>query len=119
MDDLSDVIQLLQSGTYVVTRPDATTLLNGRRVEPTTTTFEITASAQPASGRAIAALPEGLRSTEAMEIYTSAELRQARPEAGVEADRIAVDGAVFEVVNVKRWNKLGNFYRATITRLSE
>lgn len=119
MDDLSDVIELLQSGTYTVTRPNPTTLLNGRRVEPTSTTFEITASAQPASGRSIASLPEGLRSSESMDVFTRTELRQARPDASVEGDRISIDGAVFEVANVKRWNKLGNFYRATVVRLFE
>ena len=119
MEDLSDAIELLQSGSYVVTRPNATTLLNGRRVEPTTTTFDITASVQPASGRSIQGLPEGLRSSESMDVFTATELRQARPDASVEGDRISIDGAVFEVVNVKRWNKLGNFYRATVVRLFE
>lgn len=118
MDDLSDVIELLQSGTYVVTRPGTTTMLNGRRVAPSSTTFDITASAQPASGRSIQRLPEGLRSTEAMDVYTTTELRQARPEAGVEADRIAIDDGVFEVQTVMRWNKLGNFYKVTATRVS-
>lgn len=116
--DLSDVIELLASGCYRVSRPGTTSILNGRRIGPTFTTFDITASAQPASGRSIERLPEGLRSNEAMDVFTETELRQARPEAGVEGDRIAIDGAVFEVQVVRRWDKLGNFFRATVTRVS-
>lgn len=118
-DDLSDVIELLQSDSYVVTRPDPVVLVNGRRAAGTSSTFTIVASAQPASGRSIQGLPEGLRSSESMDVFTKTELRQARPDAGIDADTILIDGAVFEVVNVKRWNKLGNFYRATVVRLFE
>lgn len=115
--DLSDVIELLASGCYVVTRRGVTTRVAGRRVAPVSTTFEIVASVQPASGRDIARLPEGQRSSEVMTIFTKTELRPAQPELGTEPDRVAIDGGVFEVASVQRWNKLGNFFKATAVRV--
>lgn len=114
--DLSDVIEMLASGCYVVTRKGVTARVNGRRSAPVTTTFEIIASVQPASGRDTDRLPEGLRSREAMTVYTKTELRPAQPEVGTEADRISIDGATFEVGAVRRWNRLANFYNATVVR---
>jgi len=115
--DLSDVIEMLASGCYQVTRKAVTTRVNGRRVAPAVSTFEIIASVQPASGREVERLPEGLRSRETMTVYTRSELRPAQPESGTEADRISIDGADFEVLSVRRWNKLANFFNATVVRV--
>jgi hypothetical protein len=117
--DLADVVEALASGCYVVTRSAATPRVNGRRMAPVTVSFEIIASVQPASGREMDRLPEGLRSRETMNVFTRTELRSAHPSPGTEADRIAIDGAVFEVTSVRRWNRLANFYNATVVRVLE
>lgn len=116
-NDLSDAIEMLRSGCYIVTRSSPTSMLNGRRVAPSTSTFEIVASAQPASGRDLRRLPEGIRTRETMAVFTRTELFQARPEAAQEADRVAIDGASFEVQIVERWAALGNYFRCVVARI--
>jgi len=118
MEDLSDVIALLGSGTYTVTRPSAaTSLVDGRRVAPATTTFTVVASVQPSSGRSIDRLPEGLRARESMDVWTATKLQPASPETGLEGDRIAIDGSVYEVQIVHDWQKHGSFCRATAVKV--
>lgn len=115
--DLSDAIALLGSGCYVVTRKGVTSMLDGRRVAPPTTTFTISGSVQPLTGRELQRLPEGLRARESMALFTVTELFQARPEAGQEADRLAIDGGVFEVSKAERWQALGNYFRCVVSRV--
>lgn len=118
MEDLSDVIALLGSGTYTVARPTAaTSLVEGRRVAPATTTFTVVASVQPASGRSIDRLPEGLRARESKDVWTATRLQPAIPDVGLEGDRITIDGAVYEVQIVHDWEKHGSFFRATAVKV--
>ena len=117
MDDMADVIALLASGTYTVTRPGPTGLASGRRVAGVTTSFSIVASVQPASGRQMDRLPEGLREREGMTLWTTTDLRTAQVASGIEADLVSIDGSTFEVVAIDRWASLGNYYRATVTRV--
>jgi len=114
---MADVIALLASGTYSVTRPGITGIDSGRRVAGVTTSFSITASVQPASGRQMDRLPEGLREREGMTLWTPTELRTAQVSEGIEADLVSIDGSTFEVVAIDRWAALGNYYRATVTRV--
>ena len=115
--DMSDAIACLASGCYTVTRSSTTTVVNGRRAAPATSTFEIVASIQPATGRDMKRLPEGIRTTEIMTVFTSTELFQALPESAREADRVAIDGGSFEMQVVERWAALGNYWRCVVARI--
>lgn len=64
---------------------------------------EIRASVQPASGRDLLRLPEGLRTRDTVAILTDADLRTANETAGTKADRIVVSGEEYEVVAVDDW----------------
>ena len=114
--DLSDVVALLASGTYTVTRPAASTITSGRKVAGTPTTFTITASVHPTPGRVLELLPEGFRGRGGVTLYTSTKLKGA---AGVnqEPDVVTIDGEAHQVATVEDWSALGNYYRAICVRL--
>ena len=115
VEDLSDAVLMLASGTYTVTRRGSTTLVNGRRTAPSTSTLSVRALAYPMSGRDKLSLPEGLRTRETMAVVTVEELQTA--EGSVEPDLISIDGDTFEVQKVERWDKLGKFWRSIVARV--
>jgi hypothetical protein len=117
-EDMSDVVDLLSSGTYLVTRPSATTYVNGVATR-TTSTFTITASIQPLSpGLQIVRdmAGDGFRNAEILVCYTNTELRTV--DAG-EPDMVSVFGYQHQVDKVERWNALGNFWRCMLVRPSQ
>jgi hypothetical protein len=120
-DDLSDAVAMLASGSYTVTRPVAASLVDGWAVPGLSAvqTFAIVASVQPASGRDVERLPEGLRDRETMALFTATELRVAVPASGLPGDRLEVDGFTFEVHAHERWAALGNFHRYVILKVPE
>lgn len=114
LEDLCDVIDLLASGVYTVTRRSPPAYSGGRRLPPLQAVFTTRGSVQPASGLEIKRLPGGKSNRETMVIFSCIELKTA--ELGQEPDQIAIDGGVFEVESVQRWAALGNYYRAIVTR---
>lgn len=115
-DDLSDVIDELANGSFVVTRKGPTTYVGGHRQAPTSSTFEMIALITPASGRTLMRLPEGLRTIETLDIYTKTELFTAR--ATGEPDLVTYNGQQYQVQEVDRWQPSGNFFRAIATKVS-
>lgn len=117
-EDLSDAVALLASGSYVVRRRAARALVDGRArdLDPATLS-SIVASVQPASGREIDRLPEGLRDREVMALFTSASLEAAKPSLGLPGDVVEIDGFDFEVASHERWTALGNFSRYVVVRV--
>lgn len=113
--DLSSVIASLGSGTYTVTRGTAgsygTSGANeGVYVPGSTSTFSIRAAVQPVSGRDLLRLPEGLRTSELIAIWTATALQTASPQ-GAPADRIAYNGTNYEVQQVEYWAENGGYYK--------
>lgn len=115
--DLSGAILMLSSGTYDAFRrvPEIPEYVRGVRQPSVTTTFTITASVQPASGLVVSRLPEGKRNRETMVVYTTVELVTA--QLSNEPDLIHIDGGSFEVESCQRWDKLGNYWEAVVTRV--
>lgn len=114
LDDLCDVVDMLASGTYTVTRRAPPAFVRGRRAPPLQAVFTTLASVQPAGGQAVQRLPEGKRNRETMIMFCCVQLKTA--ETGQEPDLVAIDGGSFEVESVERWAALGNYYRAVVTR---
>ena len=113
--DLSGVIRALKSGTYTVTRYAAGDYDEGVYEEGATSTFTIDASVQPAGGKDLERLPEGERLKDYLTVLTPTELRTRADAAS--PDRVSIDGATYEVVEVADWFSEGNFYRALVHRL--
>lgn len=111
---LDSAVFLLASGSYTVTRRGASSYVAGVRVPPSSSTFQIIASVQPATGLDVQRLPEGKRNQESIKLWTPTELKSA--ERTQEPDLVAIDGASFEVQTCKRWDKLGNYFEVILVR---
>lgn len=116
VDDLSDAVDELATGVYLVHRPGVTTFTNGKRVAPAFVDFTIRALVAPTGGRALERLPEGLRTHETISIFTKTELRTAN--ALGEADVVEYVGDRWQVQSVERWQQSGNFWVAMAQRAS-
>lgn len=77
---------------------------DGRWHQGTQTSATITASVQPASGRDLMRLPEGLRTGDVVTIIADADvLRTADERTGLIADHIVHDEEEYEVVEVQNF----------------
>lgn len=114
IDDMSDVISQLGTGTYEVTRYSSTTT-GGRVSTAVASTFEIEAHVQPLTGREIDRLPELLRARETRAVFTTTALRTGY--TGQQPDRITINGAAWEVEKVEPWDTLGGYHRAIVARV--
>lgn len=78
---------------------------NGNWVEGDNTTaqFDIKGSLQPITGNDLQILPEGLKRTDLKKLYTRTELRSLDDGNETEADKINIDGSVYEVHSVEKW----------------
>lgn len=93
----------------------------GRWTEGATTSTTILASVQPATGRQLQRLPEGLRERVELMAFTETELRTADQATGLSADRIVVDGETYQVAHVRHWPTFGPLphYEAALERFDE
>ncbi len=105
---LRGVIAALATGTYTVTRRAAPSYgTDGRLTLGATTTFTITASVQPGSGRTTVAVPEGYRGEEQKVIYTTTELRgHSDAPSAPTPDTIALNSETWTIVRCEKWEGL-------------
>lgn len=113
---LLDVIGRFRTATsYTVTRAGAGTYTAGRYVAASPSTFTITASVQPVTGRELLALPEGQRAEDLRVLYTATALRTR--DANGAADSIAIGGENYTVIRVETWSGVtAGHYRVTVAR---
>lgn len=114
VEDLSDVIAEIATGTYTVTRYTSPGYVNGRAQPAVASTFGVLGCLQPLSGRQLDRLPENLRGREVMSLYCTVELKTGGE--GVQPDVVAADGATWQVQQVERWATLGNYYRVLLCK---
>lgn len=114
IDDMSDVIAELSSGTYTVNRYGPAAFVGGRAQTPASSQFTIVASVQPVRGRELERLSELYRTTELLACFTATRLRTVSEEG--ETDEVVVDDVPYAVQSVEDWSKLGSFWKAIIVR---
>lgn len=95
---------------YVVTRSPAPALLNGRAVPGATAEVTIRACVQPSNGRDLLLLEEGMRTREAVTIYTPDFIRTATDD-GAPPDVLPYGGETWQVQTVKDWSGAGGYYK--------
>ena len=105
-------IQTFKTGSYTVTRTDPRTLVMGRVSAPSTSTFSIDAVVQPMPGRDLERLPEGFRSEDMRVLWTDTELKT--PGTAQEADKVDIDGELYQVEQVQIWDHDGVHYRVMV-----
>jgi hypothetical protein len=115
MPDLSGTIGRLKTGTYTVTRrtPAASTL--GRAQAPSTATISVDACIQPASGRQLQRLPDGMRESEVIVIFSVTELKTKT--TAVLPDLIAYKSGSYEVQSVKPFDDSGNYFESLAVKV--
>lgn len=77
---------------------------NGLYTQALESTFTIKASVQPLTGKALEALPEGLRSTDVYTLYTDATLNVASQDDEQKADEVEIGGTRYEVQRQQAWD---------------
>ncbi len=113
--DLLGVIKRFKTGDYTVTRRTQVAPSSGRASAPTTATISIAACVQPASGRQLQRLPEGMRESEAIAIWCDLELK-IKTSTGL-PDLVSYRGASYEVQLVKPFDELGNYFEAVAVKV--
>lgn len=114
--DLSDVIASFATGTYTVTRRSASAYgSDGRLDANSTSTFSVAACVQPVTGRELERLPEGLRNREVLAMWSPIELKTQGDSQ--DPDYVSIDGDTYEVHKLERWNTLGAYWRALLTKV--
>ena len=115
--DLSGAILSFKTGDYTITRRTPAARVNGVEQDPTSATFIIEACVQPASGRQLQRLPDGMRQSETIAVYTSTELKTI--ESAPLADLISFKGKSYELANVKPFDDLGNYFECVAVKVRD
>ncbi len=103
---------------YSVTRRVAGTSSAGLLVAGSSSTVSIVASVQPPTGADLLRLPEGRRSEDARVLFTATQLYTGGQGATYTADRLVIDGNLFEVSHVEPWPADSTFWRAIVTAVA-
>jgi len=122
MLDMSGVVISMASSTVVRTRRAAgsypqTGGTRGTFVAGAATTANISASMQPLTSRDRQLLPDGVRETAHMTIYTADALQGDAPatsNAVTQADTITYAGEVFQVYQDHNWQTDGLYHKAVL-----
>lgn len=114
------ILASLSAVSITLRRPGAVTRGNDRRSTCTFTDTTITASVQSGgTSRGLQHNAEGERQTQRRRVITETELRAANQAAGTLADRVIIDGLVYEVQTVKKVVHLLPHYAADVLALQE
>lgn len=117
MSDFSDVIEDFNTGTYVVTRRTPVVAIKGRAQPPTTSMFSVRACVQPASGRQLQRLPDGMRKSETISIWCVEEL--ITREVSNLPDLIEVGSHTYEIQNSRDYADLGNYFESLAIKVGD
>lgn len=99
---LASVIDRFATGLYTVTRQGLGSYdENGRVMTDEPSELAIRAAVQPVTGQELKVLPEARHGEELRAVYTTTPLRTHGP-AGA-ADRLFIDGALWEVIRAEEW----------------
>lgn len=101
--DVQGLIESFLTGTYTVTRVSGIAYVNGRASAGSTSTLSIDASVHPAAGNDLLRLPEGQRTIETRIVFTTTELKEGSEGSTYKADKVSIDGALWEVQTVESW----------------
>jgi hypothetical protein len=104
------------TGTYIVTRYTPGALVDGIPLADATSTFNIDASVQPLSGRALQDLPEGMRADDNRWVFTESEIRTVQTTN--HPDTIEINGESYRAIKSEYFNVLSDHYRVTVEKVN-
>lgn len=115
------MIPLLAQRTVQRVRYPTPEVVDGAAVRGTPAARAITASVVPASERVISWLPEGMRSSEVIQVYTRDEIRGVDEHDGTQPDRLVIDGRTYLAQRVRvlpAFLGTGGHYEVTAVRVA-
>ncbi len=114
------VRRMSQDETIVIQNFDsAGARIGGRWVEGISVTAALTASVQPAAGESLQLLPEGLRTTDAIEVWGLTELRPLKRQEGQRATLVEWKGRTYSAEYVEDWYENGKYWFAVATLVDQ
>ncbi len=93
--------------------------LGGRWVDSVSVTASVTASVQIASGKTKELLPEGLRTKDAIEVWSTSELRPLQRAEGKQPTIVHWDDAEYEVQVLEDWYAHGRYWFALCSKVDQ
>lgn len=93
--------------------------IGGRWSEPPPVATTIQASVQPAMPEDTQALPEGVRASAAMVVYSTSAVRPQGRLGSNLGDVLSWGGYDHECVSVEDWNTNGRYWRAVCVRVQQ
>lgn len=101
-------------------RTTAGTNVKGRVTSGTDTPLNIMASIQPLTGKDLETLPEGLRESGTLRLYTDFELRTADQKTKTPADVVTLYGKRHIVIQVLPWgNNVINHFKCIVSEAND
>lgn len=118
--NLQGTLERLATGTYNVTRTSKGSIVNARYIpNPSDPVFQIRAAIQPTSGRDLQRLPEGLRTTQLITIYTNTPLQTALAPSGNIADVVNYGGHSYQCQTVLDWSESGGYNKVIAQKVGQ
>lgn len=117
MIDLSDALSAFAvPGGITVRRRSPGTTVDGRYTEGAVEETEgVEATVQPAGTEDLEMLPEGLRTSKSITVWSAFEFATA--EQGAVPDQVVYRGEVFDVHAVRDWDIVGGYRKAVAVRV--
>lgn len=116
MGRLGGAINRLATGTFTITRPAASSYVNGRAASGAPSTFQIVAVLVPLTGRELMSLPEGERSKERIAFLTRSQEIRTTSAGGATSDVITYKGVAYEIEKVETWDA-GEYWRCVARKV--
>lgn len=122
--DMSDCILQCRIPIDLIRRRSAPVTM-GRVGETTEEVICPIASVQMSTGDDLLMLPEGMRTEEAITVYTIDKLYPGNapdpndPQQTIYPDRICYSGETYEVKNVENWKAQGNYYKSIAVKVGQ
>lgn len=119
LNDLSDAV-LSCSLPIQVTRWKSAPISKGRKqARSACHQFQVLASVQPMSQKALQRLPEGTQAEGTVIVYAKERLFTVRTSEGKQADEFCYNGVTYQIHSVEDWMDLGGYYAMVAVRLDK
>lgn len=112
---ITSPIRRYKSGTFVITRTTAPDPVAGRSVAGAVTTFNLDLSIQPDPGPVLVVSADERHGSDIRVIWSETELYMIK-KTGFKADKIMINGDVFEVFRAKTWPHHFQYWAANLVR---
>lgn len=117
--DLSDVVRYYAlTATVQLLRASVGAWVDGRWTPGARAPVSLTASVQPFMDDT-ESLPEGQRSRQMLNVWSTSAMRPVRRKEGTPGDIIVHDGAHYEVEEFLDWARNGNYWQARCVKVEQ